>query len=237
MTNHIRAILWKQLKDTMKNKNILIQFIIFPCLTIIMENAIQISNMPEHFFTNLFAIMYVGMAPLTSASAIISEEKEKNTLCVLQLCNVNALDYLIGNAIYIISICMAGSFVMGFNEGYAGITLLKFMLIMFFGHCCSFLLGAAIGVISKNQMTATSIGVPVMMILSFLPMLSTFNETIKKFSKFIFSEQLYILVNNLSHESISKETEIILVCNFVLITIFFLVTYNKIFIKKLKYHS
>lgn len=232
MTNHIKSILWKQLKDTIKNKNILIQFIMFPILTIIMENAIQIKNMPEHFFTNLFAIMYTGMAPLTSIAAIIAEEKEKNTLCVLQLCNVKGFEYLIGNAIYIISICMMGSFVMGFTGGYSGTTLLKFMLIMFLGHCCSFLLGATIGVISKNQMAASSIGVPIMMILSFLPMLSMFNKTFKKFSKFIFSEQLHILVNNLSHKSISKETGIILICNFVLITISFLITYNKVFIKK-----
>lgn len=108
MMNHICAILWKQLKDTLKNKTILIQFVMFPCMTIIMENAIHIQNMPEHFFSNLFAIMYVGMAPLTSAAAIISEEKEKNTLRVLQMCNVRALDFLIGNAVYVITRLLFG---------------------------------------------------------------------------------------------------------------------------------
>ena len=102
MINHIWAILWKQLKDTLKNKTILIQFLLFPCLTVIMENAISIDGMPEHFFANLFAIMYVGMAPLTAMSAIIAEEKEKNTLRVLHMCNVNAFEYLLGNAIYIV---------------------------------------------------------------------------------------------------------------------------------------
>lgn len=229
MTNHIRTILWKQLKDTITNKNILIQFLMFPCLTIIMENAIQIPNMPEHFFTNLFAIMYAGMAPLTSATAIIAEEKEKNTLCILQLYDVKAFEYLIGNAIYIISICMTGSFAMGITGGYTGMALLKFMLITFLGHLYSFLLGATIGIISKNQMTATSISVPIMMILSFLPMLSTFNENFKKCSKFIYSEQLHILVNNLKESHITMETGIILVCNFILITISFHITYKKVF--------
>lgn len=229
---HIKAILWKQLKDTMKNKNLLIQFIMFPCLTIIMENSIHISNMPEHFFINLFAIMYVGMSPLTSATAIIAEEKEKNTLCILQMYNVKSFEFLIGNAIYIISICMIGSFVMGITGGYIGMALLKFMLILFLGHCCSFLLGATIGVMSKNQMAATSISVPVLMILSFLPMLSMFNETIKKFSKFIFSEQLYILVNDLPEMNIAKETECILLCNIALIVVFFWISYKKVFILK-----
>lgn len=229
---HIKAILWKQLKDTMKNKNLLIQFIMFPCLTIIMENSIHISNMPEYFFINLFAIMYVGMSPLTSATAIIAEEKEKNTLCILQMYNVKSFEFLIGNAIYIISICMIGSFVMGITGGYVGMALLKFMLILFLGHCCSFLLGAAIGVMSKKQMAATSISIPVLMILSFLPMLSMFNETIKKFSKFIFSEQLYILVNDLPEMNIAKETECILLCNIALIVVFFWISYKKVFILK-----
>ena len=193
MSNHIWAILWKQLKDTLKNKAILIQFLMFPCMTVIMENTISIDGMPEHFFANLFAIMYVGMAPLTAMAAIIAEEKEKNTLRVLHMCNVNAIEYLLGNAIYIVFICMMGSLVIAFAGGYKENELLAFMLIMFVGHTISMLVGAAIGVFSKNQMMATSLTVPVMMIFSFLPMLSMFNESIKKIAKFFYSEQLYLL--------------------------------------------
>ena len=93
MTKHICAILWKQLKDTLKNKTILIQFVMFPALTLIMEN-------------------------------------------------VKPAEYLIGVGIYIWIICM---------------------------------IGVAIGTWSKNQMMATSVTVPVMMVFSFLPMLSMFN--------------------------------------------------------------
>lgn len=227
MNQSIKAILWKQLKDTIKNKAILIQFIMFPLMTIVMENAMNMPDMPAHFFVNLFGIMYVGMAPLTSVAAIIAEEKEKNTLRVLKMCNVRAVEYLIGNAIYIIAICMIGSLIMGFTGGYTGIDLLWFMLIMFVGHICSFLLGATIGLVSKNQMVATSITVPVMMVLSFLPMLSMFNETIKKFSKFLFSEQLYLLVNNLEQIKITWETGVIMICNIILIIAAFLMIYKK----------
>lgn len=227
MKNHIKAILWKQLKDTVKNKAILIQFVMFPLMTIVMENAMNMQDMPAHFFVNLFGIMYVGMAPLTSIAAIISEEKEKNTLRVLQMCNVKAVEYLIGNAIYIILICMIGSLVIGLTGGYTGIDLLRFMLIMFVGHICSFLLGATIGLASKNQMVATSINVPVMIVLSFLPMISMFNETIKKFSKFLFSEQLYLLVNDLEQIKITLETGLIMIGNIILIVAAFLVIYRK----------
>ena len=129
MINHIWAILWKELKDTIKNKTILIQFLMFPCMTIIMESAISIEGMPEHFFVNLFSSMYIGMAPLTSVASIISEEKEKNTLRVLQMSNVKAFEYLISNAIYVVSVCMVGSLVMGLAGGYRGKELLILLAV------------------------------------------------------------------------------------------------------------
>lgn len=232
MSHHVGAILWKQCKDTLKNKTILIQFVMFPIMTVIMENAIEIPGMQEHFFANLFAIMYVGMAPLTCVAAVISEEKEKNTLRVLQMCNVKAFEYLIGNAIYIIGTCMLGSLVIGIAGGYQGMALAVFMLIMLVGHSVSVLLGAAIGVISKNQMMATSVTVPVMMVLSFLPMLSMFNGTIEKIAKYVFSQQLYLMLNRMGDIRLEVENVVILGGNIVLVLTAFLWAYRKAFTNK-----
>ncbi len=229
MINHIWAIFWKLLKDTLKNKTILIQFVMFPFMAVIMENAISIEGLPEHYFANLFAVMYVGMAPLTCAASIISEEKEKNTLRVLQMCNVKAFEFLIGNAIYIVSVCMVGSLVIGLAGGYRGVELFYFCMLMLLGHMIACVLGAAVGVVSKNQMSATSITVPVMLLLSFLPMLSMFNETIQKVGKFVFSEQLYLLINNLDKVHIEMETGVILGCNILLIALVFLGAYRRAF--------
>ncbi len=228
--HHIWAVLWKQLKDTLKNKTILIQFLMFPCMTVVMENSVSIQGMPKHFFANLFAIMYVGMAPLTAMSAIISEEKEKNTLRVLQMCSVNAFEYLLGNAIYIISVCMLGSFVIAFAGGYTGGELQAFLLIMFIGHMISMFAGAAIGVLSENQMTATSLTVPVMMVCSFLPMLSMFNDAIGKAAKYIYSEQLYLMMNQLGAIEIKPETIIIMCANVIFILGCFVFAYRKAFV-------
>lgn len=226
---HILAILWKQVKDTFKNKTILIQFVMFPIMTVIMENAIKIENMPKHFFANLFAIMYIGMAPLTSMSAIISEEKEKNTLRVLHMSNVKAVEYFIGNAIYIWSICMLGSLVIGLAGGYSGEILVKFMLVMAVGHLISTMLGAAIGAFSTNQMMATSITIPVMMVFSFLPMLSMFNDTIGKFAKIFYSQQLHLLISQLNDFEVSTECVIVMCANIILITGIFALGYQRVF--------
>lgn len=226
---HILAILWKQIKDTFKNKTILIQFVMFPVMTVIMENAIKIDNMPEHFFANLFAIMYIGMAPLTSMSAIISEEKEKNTLRVLHMSNVKAVEYFTGNAIYIWSICMLGSLVIGLAGGYSSEILVIFMLVMAVGHLISTMLGAAIGAFSTNQMMATSITIPVMMVFSFLPMLSMFNETIGKFAKIFYSQQLHLLISQLNDFKVSTECIIVMCVNIILITGTFALGYQRVF--------
>ena len=226
MINHIRAILWKQMKDTFKNKAILIQFLMFPVMTVIMENAMNIEGMPEHFFVNMFAVMYIGMAPLVSISSVIAEEKEKNTLRVLHMANVKAGAYLIGNAVYIWIICMLGSLAMGLAGGYRGDLLVKFLLIMAIGHLISSLLGAAIGVFSKNQMSATSLTVPVMLVFSFLPMLSMFNETIGKLAKFFYSQQLSLLMNGLPDLKVDGECILVVLGNMAVIGVIFVMAYR-----------
>lgn len=226
---HIVALLWKQMKDTFKNKAILIQFLMFPVMTIIMENAMKIDNMPKHFFANLFAVMYIGMAPLTSMSAIISEEKEKNTLRVLHMSNVKAPEYFAGNALYIWSLCMLGSVVIGLAGGYQGEVLIKFMLVMAVGHLISTMLGATIGAFSKNQMMATGISVPVMMVFSFLPMLSMFNETIKSVAKVFYSQQLNLLIGSVQDLKIGTECIVVIGINVLLIGGAFVLAYGRIF--------
>lgn len=227
--NHVRAILWKQLKDILKNKETLIQYVMFPVITIVMESAVKIEGMPEHFFVNMFAAMYIGMASLTSMAAIIAEEKEKNTLRVLQLSNVKAVEYLLGNTVYIWSVCMLGSLVMGIAGGYKSGELMKFLLIMALGHLCSIVVGASIGAISKSQMQATSLTVPVMLVFSFLPMLSMFNERIGKVAKYVYSQQFYLMINGLSDLQIGAETIVILFGNVVLIIGAFVLSYRKVF--------
>lgn len=185
----MHAVLNKQIKDILKNKTVLIQFVLFPVIAVIMENSITM-GIPDGYFAILFATMYVGMAPLTAMSEIISEEKEKNTLRVLLMANVKAGEYLIGVGLGIFLSCMPGAAVLGIAGKFKGQKFAEFMLIMALGILISMLLGAAIGILSRNQMTATSVTVPVMMVFSFLPMLAQFNDKIAAVSKYTYSQQI-----------------------------------------------
>lgn len=223
----IYAIWKKQIKDTLKNKEILIQFILFPLLTAVMQRSMNIEGMPENYFISLFATMYIGMAPLTAMAAILSEEKERGTLRVLLMSNVKAGEYLIGTGGYVLMICTLGALFFGILGDYRGADLAGFVLAMCVGILISLLLGAAIGVRSKGQMAATSIAVPVMMVLSFLPMLASFNEKIAKVSKFLFSQQCSKIMEGIGSHAAKAESMVIIGANFLVVILLFTFCYRR----------
>lgn len=224
---HAIAIFKKQVKDTVKNKAVLIQFIMFPIMTLIMNNAIQIDDLPKNFFVLLFASMYIGMAPLTAISSIIAEEKEQNTLRVLLMSNVKPSAYLIGVGSYVWLSCLLGSAVICFAGSYTAKERIFFLLTMAIGILISLLLGAAIGTFSKTQMMATSLMVPTMIFFSFLPMLSLFNETVAKFAKYTYSEQIRLTLSEISDPQLSGGRLLILMANMMLFAGLFLTAYKK----------
>ncbi|MGI6118323.1 MAG: ABC transporter permease [Bilifractor sp.] len=217
----IRAIFHKQVKDTLKNKSVLIQFLMFPIITIVMQSSISLNGMPENFFVNLFGTMYAGMAPLVAVAGIIAEEKEKNTLRVLRMANVSAGEYLIGIGFYVVALCLLGIFVIGLQGTYDRSELGLFVLFLGSGVLITALLGALIGVCSRNQMSATALSVPLMCVLSFLPMLSAFNEKIGKVSQYIYTQQVYDWVGNGMKVS-GKSLVIVLVNAGAVLTLFFI---------------
>lgn len=225
--NNISAVFMKQLLDTLKNKTVFIQFLMFPVMAVIMENAINIEGMPEHFFAKLFAVMFIGMAPLSCMSAIISEEKEKNTLRALMMSSVRPWQYLVSVGAYIFIMCMVGISVFAALAGYRGGELAIFIFCTSFGIILSELTGAAIGIFSKNQMTATSLTLPVMMIFSFSPMLSMFNETVRKIAGITYLQQISNIINGIGTSEISAKSIVIIAVNFALGLVLFAAAYRK----------
>ena len=214
------VIIKKQIKDTLKNKTVLIQFVMFPVLTLIFENAINIPDMPELFFTKLFSVMYMGMAPLVAVASIIAEEKEKNTLRVLTMANVKAWEYLAGIGIYVWTICMAGAGVMATTLSSGDIPF--YLGVMAAGFIISIAIGACIGIIASNQMAATSLSLPVMLIFSFMPMLALFNDKIEKIAGIFYTQQIRELLGNMTFDGIKTETMLVVAVNALLaLSLFF----------------
>ncbi len=218
----------KQLKDTKNNVALWIQFVMFPVMAAIMENSIRVEGMPEHFFVGMFTVMHVGMAPLTVSAAIISEEKEKNTLRMLRFANVKPLEYLCGTGGFVFTACMAGGVAFGFLGGYTGEKLLLFCLIMAAGILASMLFGAAIGVWSRTQIAATAVMTPVMMVFAFLPMLAMFNQTIEKIADIVYSQHIQLLMNSLNAGTPAEAKNVIAIAaNVMIAAVLFGIAYRR----------
>ena len=222
---NIGVIIKKQIKDTLKNKTVLIQFVMFPVLTLIFEQAINIPDMPELFFTKLFSVMYMGMAPLTAVASIIAEEKEKNTLRVLTMANVKAWEYLAGIGIYVWTICMAGAGVMATTLSSGDIPF--YLGVMAAGFLISIAIGACIGIIAANQMVATSLSLPVMLVFSFMPMLAMFNDKIEKIAGIFYTQQIRELLGSMTFDGIKTETMLVVAINALLALILFFVAFKR----------
>ena len=227
MKNSI-IIFRKQMKDTGKNIALLIQFVMFPLMAVIMENAIQLEDMPEHFFVGMFAVMHIGMAPLNVTTAIIAEEKEKNTLRGLLFANVKPTEYLIGVGGYVFSACMVGAVVFDVLGGYRGGQFVLFLLIMAAGIVVSMLLGAVIGIRSKSQIAATTISTPVMMVFAFLPMIAMFNDTVAKVADVTYSQQIQILLGKVEAGTVPElKSMLVIAVSMALAAIAFIYTYRR----------
>ena len=224
---NIKAVFRKQLKETVRNTSVLIQFLLFPAMTLIMSKAVHIDSLPENYFVTLFAAMFIGMAPLTSISAIIAEEKEKNTLRVLMMSNVKPCEYLTGVGAYVLICCLAGSAVIILAGSYTPSERIIFFAVMALGILASLMVGAAIGTLSKNQMAASSLTVPAMMIMSFLPMLSMFNESIAKFGKYLYTVQIQNMIANIGHIHLEFSSIAIIAGNILAAGILFAIAYRR----------
>ena len=218
-------ILRKQIKDTLKNRTVLIQFILFPLMTLVMENAVRLEGMPDLFFTKLFSVMYVGMAPLTASAAVISEEKEKNTLRVLTMANVKPWEYLAGVGVYVWMFCMAGALVMA--TGFERSQIPFYLVVMGLGFGLSVTAGACVGIWARNQMAATSLVMPVMMVLSFAPMLAMFNETIEKAARFFYTQQIKEVLDRMTFTGLGAEGVCVLAANALLLGLLFFAAFKR----------
>lgn len=224
---NVTAILRKQWKDTLKNKNVLIQFVMFPALAVLMTFAVKMPGMPENYFVYMFASMYIGMAPLIAVTEVLSEEKEKHTLKALLMANVRMPQYLAAVGGSVLLACLVGTACFGLTASLSGAEFLKFSAAMMAGIILSVLTGAIIGIACKSQMSATSLTVPVMMVLSFLPMLSTFNHTIKKFATVFYSQQVYMIISGGGEGNAAVKAWGIIAVNLCVLAAAFLYVYRR----------
>ena len=224
----ISGIFQKQIKDLFKNLQVLILFFVYPIVALIMTSAIsgEFGLGSELFFISIFASMHCIFSPIVATVAIISEEKEKNTLRALIMSNVKPTDYLISIGGFVFICTMVTGIIFLFAADFTTEAILKFLLSMSIGTICSIVLGLSIGGFSKNMTSANAIAVPVGMVFAFLPMLATFNEKIANISRFTYGYQISSLISSDSF-NISLTDVTIILSNLLLFIIAFILVFRK----------
>lgn len=223
--NVICAVAFKQIKDIFKNKTVLLQFVLFPIITMLMLIVIPEKEIKESI-PIMMSTIFIGMIPLTCMSSIIAEEKEKNTLTALRFAFVSPIEYLIGIGSIILLACIAVLFV--FSCLFYGDIMLKvkFLFVLILGLIPSMFLGSVLGLLSKNQMSIASMVSPVSMIVSLLPLFSTYNDKIRFVSQIIYTQQINDILNNINNEIDIKKI-IVIIGNILFLIFLFVIVFRK----------
>ena len=145
---------------------------------------------------------------------------------MLMMSNVKPMEYILGIGSYAFVLCMIGVLIMGLVGQYPLQELPVFLLLNAGGVLISSIIGAVIGVVAENQTAASGLSVPAMLVTSFLPMLSMFNESIRKFGQFLYSQQIYEQIS-VSKTPLSIDSVIIVVVNLAVVLIVYVYMYRK----------
>ena len=225
--NSARAIFIKQLRDTLKNRMVLLQFIVLPIMALAMTELVAKASdtIPDTMFVTMFAAMFVGMTPLVMANTIIAEDRERKSLRFLVMAGVKPYEYLLGIGGFVLLVCSLISVVFGLIGGFSGLDFVKFIAVLVLGAAASALLGSAIGILSRNQQAAAAVGTPVFMVLAFTPMIAQFNTSAARFASVLYTQQVNLLVNDFSLGA--AKPFLIILANIAVLAALFALVYNK----------
>ena len=165
--NHMTAIVLKDIKDTLKNIQVLILFFVFPIIGFVMTQSIN----GQSVFLFPYSQLCIRMSGITSAEFFAS-----TALFILVLDGISSLPFLV---------------MVSENEIRIGL----FFSAVIVSGVISIVIGMCIGIYSKSASAANGLAVPVGMIFAFIPMLSGFNEALERVSKYLYGQQMSFLIS------------------------------------------
>ncbi|MCL2357571.1 MAG: efflux RND transporter periplasmic adaptor subunit [Defluviitaleaceae bacterium] len=227
MTNSASAIFIKQFRDVSKNPDVLSQFIIYPVMAFIMTHLIDVNmpGMPDSMFITMFAKMFAGMAFVGAVAIVIAEDIEKNSLRFLLMAGVKSHEYLLGVGGVFLSFGIIGSAAFSALMPDADFSQrLAMWLSLMLGVAASILIGAIIGMTSKNQQAATGTGQMVGFLLSFGPFLATMSQNDTLMSIF----RIFYTMNFVdTYTTEIAENFAIIGANILILSLMFTIVYGK----------
>lgn len=219
--NSIRAIVFKEMVDLMKNKKMLLIIFVFPVFFIILR---VVANSEIGTNGASFVLMYSILVPILTIATIVAEEKEKGTLKLLMMSGVRAGEYFIGIAIAIMGFLIMGMIVFemaGATKNFDSECIVIMTLVV---NIISMLIGCIIGRIADNQMSVGPIAVHLTLVIFFLPMIRMIRPEFTFASKYIYSG---IFLDVMQKGFYKTSDFVMLMINFAVIFIPFIIFFDR----------
>ena len=238
----VKAVFKKQFKGTVNNPEILMQFIIYPLLALVLNllvvtdfegipyeiAAMLTENMPN--MVTMQATIFVGMGIITVMGGIVAADIEKKSIRFLMMAGVKPGAYLLGVSGVILLVSIGTSAAFSLIGEFSGTDFWIFTAAMMSATVCSVILGATIGIITKNQQSASAISLPLAAVLAFGPMMAQFNDVAARFLHPVYTQHLNVIAAYLKtggNDMILWQSFAIILANAVLLSILFAIAYTK----------
>jgi len=231
----ISALFVKEVKGFMKNKNVMLMFLLPVIFAVIYTNLLG-NGQGGHMGLGDILLLCVGMNLVMASSFVIamliSEEKEKNTLRTLMLSGVTPMEFLTGKVMITFLLSTLSNFAVFLIVGLGSKFLLPFLLLTTLVVVAMIGIGAIIGLCSPNQMATGTVGMPVIMVFLLLPMFAFVNETVEIIAGLFPTHNLNVMLQSVFRgEGLGAEAATNLAVIFgwiVLSALGFIFTYRKV---------
>lgn len=162
----------------------------------------------------------------------IAEEKEKYTLRALMTSSVTGMQYFIGSIIFPFLITFILNFAILFISGVtlSQISMPSFLFVSVLASLISCVIGMIVGICAKNQMSASLVGTPFMMVFMMIPLLGSMSEGLHKLSRFLFTGVLSEMAGKFAsgtRYSVQPLDVAVLLGELVISVLVFLILYRK----------
>ena len=174
----------------------------------------------------------IGMTGIFLISAMVAEEKENNTLRVLMTSSVTAREFFFASVIPPFAVMIVVNLLLIPISGIRvdGVNLLIYLIISSIAGFISCMIGMTIGIYGKSQVNASTLAMPVLLIITMIPTFASFSPVLDKISGYLFVGIVTEMVSQMiltGIASLSLKHYLVLLGEIILVGIVFRMAYYR----------
>lgn len=183
------------------------------------------------YVLSIGVVMNICMSGIYCVAASLAEEKEKNTLRTLMTSSVNGLEFFLGSLIPVIGMMIVVNVILVFvtQMSLTAMQWFIYLIISMLASITGGIVGMIFGIFAKNQVSASTMTTPALLVLMMIPMFSGFNEVVGKISQCLFTGIVMDVIGDFTAgvASIDIVSLMILIVEIIASILIFLYLYKK----------